>query len=153
MVGRKPRWTLARAVTLVAVSFVLFKFVFIPIRIEGTSMMPAYRDGRINLINRLAYRWRGPARRDVVAVRQDRHRLVLLKRVVGLPGERIKVRSGYVFINGERLEEPYAKGSSVPSSGDEVLLGPNEYFVIGDNRDVSVYGVVFLREIIGKAVF
>ena len=153
LVGRRPRRTLARAVALMGVSFILFKFVFIAIRVQGNSMSPTYRNGRIDLVNRLAYRRHGPKRGDVVAVRQKGHLLVMMKRIVGLPGERITVRHGQVLVNGQPLNEPYAKGSDVPPMRGEIVLGPNEYFVIGDNRDVSVYFQVRLNEILGKVVF
>ena len=151
LVGRRPRRTLARVVTLVVVTFVLFKFVFIAIRVEGNSMAPNYRSGRLNLINRLAYRWHGPRRGDVVAVRAEGTYLVLLKRIVGLPGERIAIHRGNVIVNGQSLTEPYARGREI-SARDEILLGHDEYFVIGDNRDVSLYFTVHRQEILGKTV-
>lgn len=151
LVGRHPRRTLARVATIVVVTFVLFKFVFIAIRVEGNSMSPTYRSGWPNLINRLAYRWHEPRRGDVVAVRAEGTYLVLLKRIVGLPGERIAIHHGNVFVNGQPLNEPYARGRDV-SSRDEIRLGHNEYFVIGDNRDVSLYFTVRRQEILGKIV-
>ena len=153
LVGRRPRWTLARAAAVALVSFVLFKFVFIAIRVEGNSMAPTYRNGRIDLVNRLAYRRQTPKRGDVVAVRQEGRLLVMMKRVVGLPGERITIRRGQVVVNDKPLDEPYAKGFDLPSMNDDVVLEPNEYFVIGDNREVSVYFPVRLNEIMGKVVF
>src|SRR5205807_3239723 len=69
----------------------------------GKSMVPTYHNGRINFINRLSFRWHGPKRGDVVAVQLDKSRLVLLKRVVGLPGERIAVRAGRMVVNGRTL--------------------------------------------------
>ena len=151
LVGRRPQRTLARVATLVVVIFVLFKFVFIAIRVEGNSMAPTYRSGRPNLINRWAYRWHGPRRGDVVAVRAEGTYLVLLKRIVGLPGERIAIRHGNVIVNGQPLSEPYAHGREI-SARDEIPLGDDEYFVIGDNRDVSIYFTVHRREILGKTV-
>ena len=151
LVGRRPQWTLARVATLVVVIFVLFKFVFIAIRVEGNSMAPTYRSGRPNLINKLAYRWHEPRRGDVVAVRAEGTYLVLLKRIVGLPGERVALRQGNVIVNGQPLSEPYARGREI-SARKETLLGHDEYFVIGDNRDVSIYFTVRRREILGKTV-
>ena len=153
LIGRRPIRTVARIIVLILVSFVLFRFLFVPIRVVGNSMVPTYRDGRINLINRLAFRWHGPKRGDVVAVQLDNTRLVLLKRVVGLPGERIAVQAGRVVANGRTLDEPYARVSDSPPSQSEVALGSDEYFVIGDNRDISAYGVVHQHEVIGKVVF
>ncbi len=151
LVGRRPRRTLARVFALVVVSFVLFKFIFIPIRVEGNSMMPTYRNGRISLINRLAYHWHGPRRGDVVAAGTEGTYTVLLKRVVGLPGERIEILRGKVIVNGIPLSEPYARGHDIPPR-DEILLRDDEYFVIGDNRDVSICFPVRRSDIIGKAV-
>jgi signal peptidase I len=153
LIGRRPARTLARLIVLILVSFVLFKFVFRPIRVVGNSMVPTYHNGWINLINRVAFRWHGPKRGDVVAVQLDKSRLVLLKRVVGLPGERIAVRTGRVVVNGRTLDEPYANVSGSPPSQDKIVLGPDEYFVIGDNRDISAYGTVHQHEVIGKVVF
>jgi signal peptidase I len=151
LVGRRPQWTLARVATLVVVIFVLFKFVYIAIRIEGNSMAPTYQSGRPNLINKLAYRWHEPRRGDVVAVRAEGTYLVLLKRIVGLPGERIAIRQGRAIVNGQPLTEPYASGRDI-STRNEILLGHDEYFVIGDNREVSIYFTVHRREILGKTV-
>ena len=153
LIGRRPARTLARLIVLILVSFVLFKFLFLPIRVVGNSMVPTYHNGRINFVNRLAFRWHGPKRGDVVAVRLDKSRLVLLKRVVGLPGERIAVRAGRMVVNGRTLDEPYANVSGSPPSQSEIVLGPDEYFVIGDNRDISDYGTVHRHEVIGKVVF
>jgi signal peptidase I len=153
LIGRRPGWTLARLIVLILVSFVMFKFLFLPIRIVGNSMVPTYHNGRINLINRMAFHWHGPKRGDVVAVQPDGSRLVLLKRVVALPGERIAVQAGRVVVNGRALDEPYAKVSESPPSQGEMRLGSDEYFLIGDNRDISAYGVVHQHEFIGKVVF
>ena len=153
LIGRRPARTLARLIVLILVTFVLFKFLFLPIRVVGNSMVPTYHNGRINLISRLAFRWHGPKRGHVVAVQLDNSRLVLLKRVVGLPGERIAVQAGRVEVNGRILDEPYANVSGSPPSQSEIVLGPDEYFVIGDNRDISAYGKVHQHEVIGKVVF
>src|SRR5438552_17818694 len=122
LIGRRPARTLARLIVLILVTFVLFKFLFLPIRVVGNSMVPTYHNGRINFINRLAFRWHGPKRGDVVAVQLDKIRLVLLKRVVGSPGERIAVRTGRVVMNGRTLAEPYANVAVSPPSLSEIML-------------------------------
>jgi len=168
LVGRRPARTLTRLIVLILVSFVLFKFLFLPIRVVGNSMAPTYHNGRINLINLLAFHWHAPKRGDVVAVQLDmpvndtgkradkppaKSRLVLLKRVVALPGERVAVRAGIVVVNGKTLDEPYANVADNPPTQRELKLGRDEYFVIGDNRDISAYGKVHQHEVIGKVVF
>jgi signal peptidase I len=154
LIGRNPSLTLVRLVLLVVACVVLFKGVLIPVRVTGKSMEPTYRDGRVNFINRLAYRRAEPRRGDVVALQAEDSHLILLKRIVGLPGERIGVRRGRIFINGQILEEKYMdRFRSVPFATGEIVLGEHEYFAIGDNRRVSVFGVVERRDIVGKVLF
>src|SRR5258706_6563553 len=103
--GRYPKRTLIRLTCLVVTTFVLFRFVLIPIRVSGFSMLPTYKEGRVSVVNHLAYRWKRPQRGDVVAVRlPEENNIVLLKRIVGLPGERVRLDHGRVLINGKLLE-------------------------------------------------
>jgi len=154
--GENPRRTLTRVVVLAAISFVTFRWVLVPIRTEGASMLPTYQTDRLNLVNRLAYLGGRPARRDVVAIQMAGPHVLYVKRVIGLPGERVSVVDGVVNINGAPLDEPYVKHRR-PWQVDEVTLGPNEYFVIGDNRGMSAgehdFGRVELPRILGRVVF
>ncbi len=158
--GRNPKRTLIRLVCLVTLSIVLFRFVLIPIRVSGLSMAPTYKDGKVSLVNHLAYRWKKPQRGDVVAFWYVPDRVVLLKRIVGLPGERVQILQGHVYVNGQMLEEPYARlqnksllGPSPPPRTDPITLKPGEYYFIGDNRPISVYGMVRESLILGKVIF
>ena len=139
VVGKNPRWTLVRVLVFVVTVFVLFKFVFIPIQVVGISMAPTYVEGQIRLVNKLAYRKTAPQRGDVVAVRMKTEQVVLLKRIIGLPGERVVFSDRRIYINGERLEEPYVR---LPvhaswSSNWAWIIPQNEYLVIGDNRSMA----------------
>jgi len=136
LIGRRPVRTLLRVVVLIIVVFILFKFVFIGIRVRGISMEPTCHDGRIGLVNRLAYAHGKPKRGDVVAIRMAGERVMLLKRVVGLPGERIAVHRGVVFINGRKLPEPYVSEPRDLWEEPETRLGEHEYYVVGDNRSM-----------------
>lgn len=153
LIGRNPLVTVIRLMVLVAVVSVVFKGVLIPVRITGKSMEPTYRDGRINFINRWAYSGSEPQRGDVVGLQREPSRILVLKRIVGLPGERVAVWRGRLFINGEPLEENYTDGRPIGQAAGERLLGPNEYFAIGDNRDISAFGVVERKDIRGKVLF
>lgn len=133
VIGRNPRFTLYRALALVVVSFITFTFILTPIRVTGISMEPNYRNHRINFINRLAYWRHGPQRGDVIAIRFSGESRMLLKRVVGLPGERIGFVRGRITVNDRVLDEPYLKFSS-DWNAEPVEVGPDEYFVVGDNR-------------------
>jgi len=156
VIGRNPKRTLARAVVLVALSVVVFKFLLLPIRVTGISMAPTYRDGGVIFVNRRAYLHTRPLRSDVVAIRIDGNAEVLLKRIVGLPGERFSIDHGIVKINGQPLAEPYA-GINQTWGLDEILLGEDDYWVMGDNRSMDqkshTMQPVKLQDIIGKVVF
>src|SRR5882672_4882194 len=89
-VGRNPRVTLIRILVLVATCFVVFKFILFPLRVTGISMQPTYKDQSINFLNRLAYLTHEPRRGDVVSIRYAGPHLLLMKRIVGLPGETIE---------------------------------------------------------------
>src|SRR5579872_3664149 len=89
LIGRKPKWTLIRLSAIIFGTLVLFGFVLIPIRVTGISMYPTYPDRRINFINRLAYVNHEPRRGDVVGISLAGEHLMLMKRIVGLPGETI----------------------------------------------------------------
>ncbi|MBM3838959.1 MAG: signal peptidase I [Verrucomicrobia bacterium] len=139
VIGRNPRWTLARVFVVVVIVFVLFKFVFIPIKVVGISMEPTYVEGRIRLVNKLAYRHSEPQRGDIVAVQLKSERVVLLKRIIGLPGERVVFADRKIYVNGKELDEPYVK---LPvhhswSSNYAWLIPKNMYLVIGDNRSMA----------------
>lgn len=155
LIGRNPKRTLLRMVMLVFVSFLVFKFLFIPIRVTGNSMAPTYNDGKFNLVNRLYYKTHKPQRGDVVAIQMTGTRVMLLKRIVGLPGEKVELFKGRVFIDGQPLGEPYLSPGNTLLANDniEVVLGPDEYFYIGDNRRLSTFDRVPSRRIAGKVLF
>jgi signal peptidase I len=137
LIGRRPKRTLVRIVVLVAVCLIVFKFVLVPIRVEGKSMLPTYKDHGVNLVNRLAYIFHPPRRGDVVAIRTDAgEHIMYMKRIVGLPGETVAFHDGYVFVNGKLLDEPYLK---LRGNWEHELIkdGPDQYYVVGDNREMA----------------
>ena len=154
--GHDPRRTALRAGVLVLVAFVTFRWILIPIRTDGISMQPMYEPGRIHFVSRLSYIASEPARGDVVAVRLARGRAFYVKRIVGLPGERIAIAAGQVQVDGAPLEEPYIRHRR-PWDLPEISLGPREYFVVGDNRGMNAadheFGGVERDRIAGKIVF
>ena len=114
-IGRRPKNTLIRIAVLAVTCFVTFKFVLLPIRIDGISMLPTYHSGQVNCINRLAYLRHEPQRGDIVSVRFAGHSVMLMKRIIGLPGETVSFREGQAYINGKLLAEPYVKTARPPS--------------------------------------
>jgi signal peptidase I len=154
--GRRPKRTLLRAAMMALTALVVFRYVLVPVRIQGVSMLPAYRDGRINFINQLAYRWTSPRRGDVVGVRLAGRHVMLLKRIVGLPGETLAIERGQVLINQRPLAEPYVR-QRAPWQLSARRLGPEEFFVMGDNRDMDqqahVFGATRAERIVGKILW
>ncbi len=156
VIGDNPGRTLTRIAVLAGICFITFRWVLVPIRTEGSSMLPTYETDRLNLVNRLAYLGEVPHRRDVVAIQMAGPHVLYVKRVIGLPGERVSVVDGIVNINGAALAEPYVKHRR-PWQVEEVTLGQNEYFVIGDNRGMAAgdhdFGRVDISKILGRVVF
>lgn len=154
--GRNPRATAIRVATIIVTAIVVFGFVLLPVRLRGISMLPTYHDGQINFANRLAYVWRSPARGDVVAIRMAGPGVVYVKRIVGLPRERVRVAAGVVLVNDEPLVEPSVVRRS-PWDVPETTLGDDEYYVIGDNRSMPAashdFGRTTRDRIVGKMLF
>jgi signal peptidase I len=142
-----------RIAVLVVASFVVFHFVLLPIRVKGPSMMPTYRDGGINFVNRLAYFHSDPKRGDVVAIRLAGPSVMYMKRIVGMPGETYKYHEGQLYINDRPLDEPYVKLRCDWESPPQTL-GPDQYYVVGDNRsmpkELHEEGTPHRQRIVGK---
>ena len=158
-VGRRPKTTLIRIAVLVVACVVTFKFVLLPIRIDGISMQPTYHTGQVNCINRLAYLRHEPQRGDIVSVRLSAPEglanpsIMFMKRIIGLPGETVTFHGGHVFINGHLLDEPYVK-NPCDWEHEPIVCGPDQYYVVGDNRSMPfeyhTQGRVERDRIVGK---
>ncbi|HYG22636.1 MAG TPA: signal peptidase I [Verrucomicrobiae bacterium] len=156
-IGRNPAFTLVRILFLVAGVWLVYKFVAVPIKVQGPSMLPTYADNGVNFVNRLAYRWHDPRRYDVVAIAHSGEHRLLMKRVLALPGETIEFRNGKVFINDELLPEPYlTPGFPTSWTIAPQTVAPGHYYVVGDNRtmpeELHVKGQAQRRRIIGKVL-
>ncbi len=148
-------------VVALAIFVVVYLFLFQPHQVKGASMDPNFHDGEYILTDKVSYRFGAPKRGDVVIFRAPQNReLDYIKRVIGLPGERIKVYADQVFINGQILNESYLKNTpTYPGdflrSGQEFQIPADEYIVLGDNRlhssDSRAWGPVAREDIIGKA--
>ena len=119
-------------------------------------MQPGLHTGQYVLADKLAYRLGSPQRGDVVTVVPNLPtNQEYIKRLMGLPGDTIAVKNGAVWINGGKVSEPYI--AEPPKYVGSWLLGPDEYFVMGDNRndsdDSHIWGSVHRRAITGKVVF
>lgn len=133
--------TLFYCFAAILVSFVIVFSVGMKISMIGVSMEPTLYNGQEVLVNRFVYKIVSPKRGDVIAFlpNGNPNSHYYLKRVIGLPGERIQIIGGYVYINGELLaeDEAYDKIADAGIAGTEIVLESDEYFVLGDNRNTS----------------
>jgi signal peptidase I len=146
-------------VVSVAISAFIIIFLYQPVRVEGTSMLPMLEDQDRLFINKIAYRVGEIHLGDVVVFQYPRdHTKSYIKRVIALPGDALRIDRGRVYVNGRRLQEPYVPNRfSDDRSQPEMVLPAHEYFVMGDHRSISSdsrdFGPVDRNLIYGKAVF
>jgi signal peptidase I len=142
-----------------AVSALFIIFLYQPVKVEGTSMMPTLQDQERVFVNKFVYKLEPIERGDVVVFRYPRDPAKsYIKRVIAVAGDSVKIEGGEVFVNGRRLRESY-----VPDEYDDVrsypetVVPPHAYFVMGDHRNLSNdsrdFGPVDRDFIYGKAVF
>lgn len=147
-------------IMIIVFAYALVMFTCDRTKISGGSMQPALENEETVLINRLAYSLIKPGRYSVIAFTVDgaSSNKVYIKRVVGLPGEKIQIKDGRVYINGEQLEDDVSDDNILTAglAANEITLGDNEYFVLGDNRNNSEdsrfasVGIVKEENIIGS---
>lgn len=136
-------------------------FVLQPFYVKGASMEPTFRDNEYLIIDELSYRLHEPKRGDVVVLRNPTLGEFLIKRLIGLPGERLVVNDGFIVVystqypDGMRLDESSYLSSSVTTFGNlDVTLGEKQYFVMGDNRAASLdsrsFGPIPRKDIVGR---
>jgi signal peptidase I len=166
---RSPRGLfteLAEVAALAVGLYLIITFAVQTVHVLGLSMYPTIGDQDYLLAVKLPYRFTAPERGDIVIMRNPfKPSQDFIKRVVGVPGDRILVENCRVYINDHVLAEPYLTGDHAwrgctppwPQTGQERLLGSNEYFVMGDNRDNSTdsrtFGAIRRDQIEAKAWF
>ena len=151
-------WARDLLVSLAISAFIII-FLYQPVKVEGTSMMPGLEDQERIFVNKFVYRWEPIQRGDIVVFRYPRDTTKsYIKRVIGVAGDRIRIENGQVFVNDEALDEDYVPNEYADArSYPEVVVPANSYFVLGDHRTMSNdsrdFGPVNERYIYGKAVF
>jgi signal peptidase I len=157
-VVRFVRWqpvaNLALQLAVLAALIAAF-FVRLP-QVTGLSMEPHIRSGEYVVINTFAYRIGAPRRGDIVAFRHEGDaRAVFIKRVIGVPGDRIRIDRGLVYVDGAKLDEPYVRHTDGRTFG-EVVVPKSAVYVLGDNRaeseDSRFFGPVSDDLLIGRAI-
>jgi signal peptidase I len=156
VVGESPGRTILRGLSVALLLLVFSRTVVVPIRATGISMLPTYADGQLLFFNAVAYRFANPARGDIVAITLEARESVLVKRVVALPGERVRIEEGTVLVDDVPLPEPYLRGGGRWNI-DELTLAADEYFVVGDNRSMApglhTFGAVTRDRLFARLMF
>lgn len=142
-------------ILLAVVLYLAINAVSARVRVDGTSMVPTLQNGEYILINKLAYRLGQPERGDIIVFSYpDDNGQDLIKRVIGLPGDTVKIENGVVTIDAQILEEPYI--AQPPIYSGEWTVPEGSLFVLGDNRndsrDSHQWGLLPQENIIGKSV-
>lgn len=143
---------------------VMYLFIIQPQQVKGASMNYSFADGDYILTNKIAYKFDTPQRGDVVVFKSPRNPDVdYIKRIIGLPGDRVMIQNKQIFINGNLLEESYIADKTplftngYMEDGIEITVPSDHLFVMGDNRphssDSRDFGPIPIADIIGKVAF
>lgn len=155
LIGRSLGKSLIRGLSLAVLLLAGSRFLLVPVRAHGISMMPTYEEGQFIFVNRLAYRFSPLRRGDVVAITLRDDAALLVKRVIALPGETVRIEEGVVYIDGEPLDEPYRR-YFLPWNMEDGTVAADEVFVIGDNRSMRLenhdFGFARQDRILGRAI-
>ncbi len=154
VIGQGLRELISTILPAVLIALLIHLFLAQATRVEGYSMEPTLFGHQRLVIEKVSYHLHPPQRGDIVVIHVPNYREMLIKRVIGLPGETIQVSNGQVFVNGQPLEEPYLR---TVTRGDypATLIPEGHVFVMGDNRnnsnDSRSFGPVTYDDIVGKA--
>ncbi len=137
--------------------FLISHFIMMTVQITGNSMSPTLLDGDRYILIRCPYLWRAPRQGEIVVIRDPEDHGLSIKRIVALPNDVVEIRGDGVYVNDTKLAEPYLASFAAFATGDfrvrPTRLGPDDYFVLGDNRprsaDSRSYGPVSRKAILG----
>ena len=153
--------TLLYIVVVLGITWLVITFVGQRTEVNGSSMEPTLSNNDNLIVDKISYRFKDPQRFDIIVFPfQYDENVYYIKRIIGLPGETVQVKDGYVYINGEKLESDIYGKEVMQSAGiaaEPITLGDDEYFVLGDNRnnssdsrDPSV-GILKRKDLLGRA--
>ena len=136
---------------IIIIAIILIRaFIITPVRVDGNSMKNTFEDGDLLLLFKLG----NVDRFDVVLLDQEYDDEILIKRIIGLPGETVEIKNGKIYINEEEISDDYGYGET--SDYEKTTLSADEYFILGDNRLISkdsrYFGPVKEEEIMGKII-
>jgi signal peptidase I len=155
---RVLREVLETVLPALVIALLINVFVGQATRVEGQSMEPNLHTDQRLVVEKLSYRFHGPQRFDIVVLKlPSQGDELLIKRVIGLPGETVEIKDGHVYVNGQLLEESFTEEPTHPGRHSKVTVPPLHVYVLGDNRDRSndsrSFGPVPIENVIGRAWF
>lgn len=147
-----------------AVFVLIYLFIAQPHKVSGKSMLPNFHDGDFILTDKLSYRFSEPNRGDIIVLKYPRAETQeFIKRIMAVPGDTIQLKNGSVYLNGEKIIEPYiptdteTDGAGYLREGEILKIEEKQYIVFGDNRinssDSRQWGPITRAEIVGKTFF
>lgn len=128
-----------RVAILAGIALLFFGVICEPMILDGESMEPNYRSGTLNFCWTPTYWFREPERGEVVVLRYAGQKVLLLKRIVALPGDTVEFRNGDFYLNGIKQSEPYVKFKKANWNLKPRKIGEGYYYVVGDNRSMPIY--------------
>jgi signal peptidase I len=159
---KKPRttgamiWEIVQTLVMAVALYFAIDFCVARVRVENVSMESSFTEGELLMVNRLNYKFSEPERGDVVIFKAPTDpKKDYIKRMIGLPGDKVSVQEGKLFINDSEIQEPWVHEPMAYSG--EWVVPENEYFVLGDNRnhssDSHSWGFVPRKNLVGNAFF
>ncbi len=155
--------TLLYLLGVLCLTWLVITFVGQRTEVDGASMEPTLSNGDNLIVDKLTYRFRDPERFDIIVFPfKYKEKTYYIKRIIGLPGETVQIKeNGDIYINGELLKESYGreiiKAENIGRASEPIVLGEDEYFVMGDNRNNSsdsrteIVGNIKREDILGRA--
>lgn len=140
--------------------FVIIITIVIPIKVKGESMDITLHDGQKLLVSKISYKLSEPKYKDIVVVEQPLTKKLLIKRVIGVPGDKLEIIDDKLYINDKEIYEDYIKEDMIGNNYIHLIIPDGKIFVMGDNRNVSLdsrnnsVGLIDINDnIVGKVLF
>lgn len=147
-----------------AIGLAIYLFIAQPHKVSGSSMLPTLLTGDYIITNKVGYRFSSPQKGQIIVFKNPRKETEdFIKRIIGIPGDKVKILNSKIIVNGKELEENYLDETIITNprsflkEGEEIIVPEGRYFVMGDNREASSdsreWGYITKEEIIGQALF
>lgn len=146
-----------------AIGLVVYKFIAQPHRVDGISMIPNFQDANLIITDKVTYHFREPKRGEIIVFQNPKKVTEdFIKRIIALPGDKIKIEKSKIYVNDKELDENYlpegtiTEGKTTIKEGQELTVPENSYIVMGDNRmkssDSREWGYIYRNEIVGRVL-